>query len=78
MLVLSRKLNESIVIGKDIRVTVVGFRGNQVRIGIEAPEHVKVFREEVCFRIEESDEPESIDAWKDSAVGETVAPACRI
>ena len=46
MLVLSRKLNETIVINGDIRVTVVSIHGNQVRLGIEAPESVRIFREE--------------------------------
>jgi len=50
MLVLSRKLNETIVIDGDIRITVVGIRGNQVRIGIEAPDSVGIFREELCDR----------------------------
>jgi carbon storage regulator len=47
MLVLSRKLNESIIINGDIRVMVVDIRGNQVRLGIEAPESVGIFREEI-------------------------------
>lgn len=50
MLVLSRKLNEKIVIGGDIVVTVVRIDRNQVRIGIEAPGDVRVFREEVANR----------------------------
>lgn len=50
MLVLSRKLDEKIVVGNDIRITIVGIRGNQVRIGIEAPDSVKVFREELLDR----------------------------
>jgi carbon storage regulator len=48
MLVLSRKLNEAIVIDGGIRITVVAFRGNQVRLGIEAPDSVRVLREELC------------------------------
>jgi carbon storage regulator len=47
MLVLSRKLNESIVIDGDIRITIVGIRGNHVRIGIEAPDSVRIIREEL-------------------------------
>ena len=47
MLVLSRKLNEKIVINGDIIVTVVKIDRNQVRIGIEAPGHVPVYREEI-------------------------------
>jgi carbon storage regulator len=52
MLVLSRKLNETIIIGEDIRITVVGTGGNHVRLGIEAPGDVKVMREELLFRDE--------------------------
>jgi carbon storage regulator len=47
MLVLSRKVNEQIVIGNNIRMTVVSIRGNQVRIGFEAPLSVPVFRDEL-------------------------------
>jgi carbon storage regulator len=47
MLVLSRKLNEKIVIDGGIVITVVKIEGGQIRLGIEAPRHIKVFREEV-------------------------------
>ncbi len=47
MLVLTRKLNESIQIGEDIRITVVRIKGNTVRIGIEAPQQVRVVRGEL-------------------------------
>jgi len=50
MLVLSRKLNETIIINGDIRITVVGLRGNHVRIGIEAPDSVGIFRQELWDR----------------------------
>jgi len=50
MLVLSRKLNETIIIGNSIRIKVVGISGNHVRLGIEAPGDVKVMREELLFR----------------------------
>ncbi len=50
MLVLSRKLNESIIIDGDIRITIVGIRGNHVRIGIEAPDSVRIIREELQDR----------------------------
>lgn len=48
MLILSRKSNESIVVGGNIRITVASIRGRYVRIGIEAPEEVKIYREELC------------------------------
>jgi carbon storage regulator len=47
MLVLSRKLGETVVIGEQIRVTVVAVQGNQVRLGFSAPDDVRIFREEL-------------------------------
>jgi len=47
MLILSRKVDEKIVIGDDISVSIVEIRGDQVRIGVDAPKTVKVFRQEV-------------------------------
>lgn len=51
MLILTRKVSERITIGPDITVTVLGINGGQVRIGIAAPKHVAVHREEVAERI---------------------------
>jgi carbon storage regulator len=47
MLILSRKTNEKIMIGDDISITVIDIRGDQVRIGVDAPKQVKVYRQEV-------------------------------
>jgi len=47
MLVLSRKLNETILIGDNVRVTLLGIDGDKIKIGIDAPRDVKVFREEL-------------------------------
>ena len=47
MLILSRKTNEKIMIGDDISVSIIEVRGDQVRIGVDAPKSVKVFRQEV-------------------------------
>lgn len=51
MLILTRKVGETIVINDDIRVTVLGVKGNQIRIGVEAPSTVVVHREEIHERI---------------------------
>ncbi|MDR1411065.1 MAG: carbon storage regulator CsrA [Spirochaetaceae bacterium] len=47
MLILSRKVNEKIMIGDDISISIIEIRGEQVRIGVDAPRTVKVFRQEV-------------------------------
>ena len=47
MLILSRKINEKIIIGEEISVSIIEIRGDQVRIGVDAPKTVKVFRQEV-------------------------------
>jgi carbon storage regulator len=53
MLILSRRVNEKIVIGDDVVISVVEVRGDQVKLGIEAPRNVKVFRQEVFDAIQE-------------------------
>ncbi|KKO54966.1 carbon storage regulator CsrA [Paenibacillus sp. DMB20] len=56
MLVLSRKVGESIVIGDQIEVTVLSVEGETVRVGIKAPKHVDIFRKEVYLSIQESNQ----------------------
>ena len=51
MLILTRKTNETLTVGNDVTVTILGVKGNQVRIGVNAPKEVPVHREEVYNRI---------------------------
>jgi carbon storage regulator len=53
MLILTRRVGETLMIGDEVTVTVLGVKGNQVRIGVNAPKDVSVHREEIYRRIEE-------------------------
>lgn len=64
MLILTRRVGESLVIGDDVKITVLGVKGNQVRIGVNAPKDVSVHREEILQR-DEADRAEGKD--KDSS-----------
>lgn len=52
MLILTRRTNETLMIGDDVKITVLNVKGNQVRIGIDAPNDVAVHREEIYERIQ--------------------------
>ncbi len=52
MLILSRKTGEKLMIGDDVELTILGIKGNQVRVGVSAPKDVPVHREEVYLRIQ--------------------------
>ncbi len=60
MLILTRRVGETVMIGNDITVTILGVKGNQVRVGINAPKNVAVHREEIYERIRrEHGDPQS-------------------
>lgn len=65
MLILTRKLGESITIGDDIKITVMGIYGKQVKLGITAPDRVSVHREEIFIRIREENKQASLALKED-------------
>jgi carbon storage regulator len=57
MLILTRRVGETVMIGEEVTVTVLGVKGNQVRIGVNAPKTVAVHREEIFERIKQEESP---------------------
>jgi carbon storage regulator len=67
MLVLSRKINESIMIGDDVELVVIGVEGDTVRLGIKAPKQVDIYRKEVYLAIKRTNE-EAVQSVVDEQV----------
>jgi carbon storage regulator len=69
MLILTRRIGETLIIGDDVNITVLGVKGNQVRLGINAPKDVSVHREEIYLRIQQEKEGSSpTDVEEDESV----------
>ena len=66
MLILTRRIGETLIIGDDVNITVLGVKGNQVRLGINAPKDVSVHREEIYLRIQQ--EKQGTDTETEEAV----------
>ncbi len=64
MLILTRRVGETVMIGDDVTITVLGVKGNQVRVGISAPKNVAVHREEIYERIKREQQPEEVATEK--------------
>ena len=69
MLILTRRVGEAVMIGDEVTVTVLGVKGNQVRVGVNAPKTVSVHREEIYERIQREDQGDSPDNSQEFAVG---------
>ena len=65
MLILTRKSGETISIGNDIKITVLGVSGKQVKIGVSAPENISVYREEVYRKIQQENVKASVSLKED-------------
>ena len=61
MLILTRRIGETLMVGDDVTITVLGVKGNQVRIGVNAPKDVAVHREEIYQRIQKEKLAEDMD-----------------
>lgn len=68
MLALSRKINETIIIGNDIELTILEIKGDQVKLGINAPKSIPIYRKEIYLQIQESNKEASETMMSDETI----------
>ena len=74
MLILSRKINEKIIIGEDVSITIIEIRGDQVKIGVEAPKSIKVFRQEIYEAIQKENKAAATSQVSMDNLSELILP----
>ncbi len=75
MLILTRRVGETVMIGDNVTVTVLGVKGNQVRVGVNAPREIAVHREEIFERIKREKEAAAAESAPAEAPAEAVSEA---
>ena len=75
MLILTRRVGETVMIGNDVTVTILGVKGNQVRVGINAPKNVAVHREEIYERIKREQQGQGNSKGESEGESEDNEPA---
>ena len=70
MLALSRKVNESVMIGGDVEITILEIKGDQVKIGIKAPKSVPVYRKEIFLQIEQENKKSATSSVDDATMND--------
>lgn len=78
MLILSRKIDEKIKIGDDITLTIIDIHGDQVKIGVEAPKNVKVFRQEVFNAIQSENKAAVVEQNNDETTRTAVSALSKL
>lgn len=53
MLILTRRIGETVVVGDDVLITILGIKGNQIRLGFDAPDHISIHRQEIYLKVQE-------------------------
>lgn len=74
MLILTRRVGEAVMIGNEVTVTILGVKGNQVRVGVNAPRDVAVHREEIFERIKREDQAGDTDRPSKASDGQGSLP----